>query len=85
MGKYLIKKLIANKEEKKVVIKPTNSGYKGKVEYSFIELKNSTKDANEIDVLNIINNNDKINNYTKNKKIIKKIFVPNKIINLIIK
>ena len=49
MGKYLIKKLIANKEEKKVVIKPTNSGYKGKVEYSFIELKNSTKDANEID------------------------------------
>ena len=43
------------------------------------------KDIKENEVLEIINNNDRILNYIKDKKIVKKIFVPNKIINLIIK
>ena len=43
------------------------------------------KDIKEKEVLKIIHNNDRIENYIKNKEIIKKIFVPNKIINLIIK
>ena len=43
------------------------------------------KDIKENEVLKIINNNDRILNYIKDKKIIKKIFVPNKIINLIVK
>ena len=43
------------------------------------------KDIKENEVLEIINNNDRILNYIKDKKIVKKIFVPNKIINLIVK
>ena len=43
------------------------------------------KDIKENEVLRIIDTNDKVQNYIKNKKIIKKIFVPNKIINLIVK
>ena len=43
------------------------------------------KDIKEKEVLRIIDDNDRIQNYIKNKKIIKKIFVPNKIINLIVK
>ena len=43
------------------------------------------KDTLENKVLEIVNNNDKIINYIKDKKIIKKIFVPNKILNLIVK
>ena len=43
------------------------------------------RDIKEEEVLNIIHDNDRIQNYIKDKKIIKKIFVPNKIINLIIK
>ena len=45
---YFIKKSIANKEEKKVVISPINNGRKGNVENLSNKLKNSTKDANEI-------------------------------------
>ena len=37
------------------------------------------------EVLKIINDNNKIQNFINDKKIIKKIFVPNKIINLIVK
>ena len=43
------------------------------------------KDCIEEKVLKIANDNVKIKNYIKGKKIIKNIFVPNKIINLIIK
>ena len=43
------------------------------------------RDIKEEEVLNIIHDNDRIQNYIKDKKIIKKIFVKNKIINLIIK
>ena len=43
------------------------------------------KDIKENEVLKIINSNDRILNYIKDKKIIKKIFVPNKIINLIVR
>ncbi len=43
------------------------------------------KDLSVEKVLEIANNNVKLKNYIKGKKIIKKIFVPNKIINLIIK
>ena len=46
---YLIKKLIANKEEKKVVINPTIRGRNGKFENWYITLKNSTKAANDIE------------------------------------
>jgi leucyl-tRNA synthetase len=41
--------------------------------------------STEKEVLKLINSNEKLNNYIKDKKILKKIFVPNKIINLIIK
>ncbi len=43
------------------------------------------KNTLENKVLEIVNNNDRIINYIKDKKIIKKIFVPNKILNLIVK
>ena len=43
------------------------------------------KDTSEEEILDIIKNNEKLKNYIQNKKIIKKIFVPNKIINLIVK
>ena len=39
---------------------------------------------NEDEILKIIHNNEKLKNFIKDKKIIKKIFIPNKIINLII-
>ena len=43
------------------------------------------KDTNEDEVFTIIKTNKKINNFIKEKNIVKKIFVPNKILNLIIK
>ena len=43
------------------------------------------KDVKENEILEIINSNDRILNYIKDKKIVKKIFIPNKIINLIVK
>ncbi len=43
------------------------------------------KDANEKEILTIIKNNDKIQNFIKNKDVVKKVFVPNKILNYIIK
>ena len=43
------------------------------------------KDTNENEILTIIKANKKINNFIKEKNIVKKIFVPNKILNLIIK
>ena len=45
---YLIKKLIANKEEKKVLLNPRKRGRNGNTVNLFIELKNSTKATNEI-------------------------------------
>ena len=45
---YLIKKFIANKEEKKVLHNPTKRGKNGNKLSLFIELKNSTKATNEI-------------------------------------
>jgi leucyl-tRNA synthetase len=41
-------------------------------------------DSSEEDIMNIINKNDKLNEILKNKKILKKIFVPNRLINLIV-
>ena len=43
------------------------------------------KDINENELLKMVNSNEKIKNFIINKKIMKKIFVPNKIINLIVK
>ncbi len=43
------------------------------------------RDTNENDLLKLINNNIKIKKFILDKKVMKKIFVPNKIINLIIK
>jgi len=43
------------------------------------------KDTSEEEILDIIKNSEKLKGYINNKKIIKKIFVPNKIINLIVK
>ena len=43
------------------------------------------KDINENELLKMVNSNEKIKNFIMNKKIMKKIFVPNKIINLIVK
>jgi leucyl-tRNA synthetase len=43
------------------------------------------KDISENEILNMINNNEKLKTYLDKKELIKKIFVPNKIINLIIK
>ncbi|OUW63090.1 MAG: leucine--tRNA ligase [Pelagibacteraceae bacterium TMED201] len=42
------------------------------------------KDINENELLKMLNSNEKIKNFILNKKIMKKIFVPNKIINLIV-
>ena len=49
------------------------------------EILKVKKDLSEEKILEMINSNQKITNYIDGKKIIKKIFVPNKIINLIIK
>ena len=49
------------------------------------EILNVKKDLSEEKILEMINSNQKITNYINGKKIIKKIFVPNKIINLIVK
>ena len=49
------------------------------------DILNVKKDTNENDLLNMVNSNEKIKKFIIDKKIVKKIFVPNKIINLIIK
>ena len=49
------------------------------------EVVNVKKDINERDILKIIKNNDKVQSFIQNKEIVKKIFVPNKILNYIIK
>ena len=43
------------------------------------------KDKNEDDVMELIYKNDKLNLVLKDKKILKKIYVPNRIINIILK
>ena len=48
------------------------------------EILNIQRDLEESEILKIIDNNEKLKKYTKNKQILKKIFVKNKIINLII-
>ena len=42
-------------------------------------------DVNENEVIVKVSTNEKLNIYLKNKEIIKKIFIPNKLINIIIK
>ena len=49
------------------------------------EILTIKKDIPEDVIIKMINSNEKLNNYIKDKKVIKKIFVPNKIINLIVK
>ena len=49
------------------------------------EIYSVKKNITENELLNIINNDKKINHFFMNKKIIQKIFVPNRIINIIIK
>ena len=49
------------------------------------EIINIPKDMNENEILEKINRNEKLNKYIKDKKVLKKIFVQNKIMNLIIK
>ena len=49
------------------------------------EVISVNNDVKEDEIIDIINNNKKLKTYIENKEIIKKIFVPNKIINLIIK
>ena len=69
------KKLLA---EEKVKIVVQINGKKREI----LELP---KDISENEILNMINNNEKLKTYLDKKELIKKIFVPNKIINLIIK
>ncbi len=49
------------------------------------EILNTQRDLDEDEILKIIDNNVKLKKYIENKKIIKKIFVKNKILNLIVK
>ena len=49
------------------------------------EIINVPKGMNENEILEKINRNEKLNKYIKDKTILKKIFVENKIMNLIIK
>ena len=49
------------------------------------EILEIEKDISENEILDMINSNDKLKNYLYKKELIKKIFVPNKIINLIVK
>ena len=44
----------------------------------------SSTDISEQDLLKLVNNNDEINKYLLDKTIKKKIFVPNKLLNIII-
>ena len=46
-----------------------------------LELKN---DSSKIEIMNAIQTNEKISKFLKDKKIIKKIFIPNRLVNLII-
>ena len=69
------KKLLA---EEKVKIVVQINGKKREI----LELP---KDISENEILNMINNHEKLKTYLDKKELIKKIFVPNKIINLIIK
>ena len=71
----MIKNLL---DEEKVNIVIQINGKKREI----IQIK---KDANEKEILTIIKNNDKIQNFIKNKDVVKKVFVPNKILNYIIK
>ena len=49
------------------------------------EILNTQRDLDEDEILKIIDNNVKLKKYIENKKIVKKIFVKNKIVNLIVK
>ena len=49
------------------------------------EILKIKQNISEKEVLEVIDTNNRIQNFIKGKKIIKKIFVPNKIINLIVK
>jgi leucyl-tRNA synthetase len=49
------------------------------------EILKIKKDTEQNEVLEIINKNEKMVKHMQDKKIIKKIFIPNKIINLILK
>ena len=49
------------------------------------EILSVKKDLTENEILNLVNSSERIKNFMINKKVTKKIFVPNKIINLIIK
>ena len=49
------------------------------------EVINVKKDTSENEILTMIKNNNKIQSFTENKEIVKKIFVQNKILNFIIK
>ncbi len=44
----------------------------------------TTTDMNEEEILNLVYTNDKITNYLTNKKIVKKIIIPQKIVNLVV-
>ena len=48
---------------------------------NILELKDN---SSEDEVINMINKNKKLSEILKNKKILKKIFVPNRLINLIL-
>ncbi len=71
-----INKEILEKEDVNVVIQVNGK------KRDIISVK---KDISENELLKIINSNKKIKNFVMDKKIMKKIFIPNKIINLIIK
>ena len=47
-----------------------------------IKFKSNT---NESEIISKIQNNEKLNTYLKNKQMIKKIFIPNKLIKIIVK
>ena len=45
---------------------------------------NVKKDIDKLSLLDVIKNDEKINSFLKNNKVQKEIFVPNKILNLIV-
>ena len=53
-------------------------------EFTSYELIKANRDISEEDIISLIKENSEINKYIKNQEFKKKVFVPNKLINIII-
>ena len=88
-----LKKFEEYKEDKKINWPNYDKKYLNNDEVNIViqingkkrEIFKVKKDISEVEVLDLIHKNQKLVSYFDNKEIIKKIFVPNKIINLIVK